>query len=71
MGKPRLTWVFEQFAARPAGFSCGDFDSRIQLYCDSPDPFCAKGADAAFHQGYGIRNGPAALEFIQRKVLVN
>jgi len=59
------------FAARPAGFSCGAFDSRMQLYCDSPDPFCARGNDSAFHQGYGIRNGAAALEFIQRLVLAN
>ncbi len=43
----------------------------MQSYCDSPDPYCAKGNDPAFHQGYGTRNGEAALEFIQRKMLVN
>ncbi|KIH92224.1 acetyl xylan esterase (Axe1) [Sporothrix brasiliensis 5110] len=58
------------FAARPVGFQCPLYQARIQSYCDSPDPFCANGTDAAFHQGYGTRNGGDALQFIVGKVLL-
>ncbi|ERT00792.1 hypothetical protein HMPREF1624_02025 [Sporothrix schenckii ATCC 58251] len=58
------------FAARPVGFQCPLYQARIQSYCDSPDPFCANGTDAAFHQGYGTRNGGDALRFILKKALL-
>jgi len=60
-----------QFAARPKNFTCPEFQDRMQSYCDSPDPFCAKGDSPAFHQGYGMRNGQQALQFIMSKVLVS
>ncbi|TPX09820.1 uncharacterized protein E0L32_009011 [Thyridium curvatum] len=56
------------FAARPANFSCPVYQDRMQSYCDSPDPFCSNGTDAAFHQGYGERNGQQALQFILNKL---
>ncbi|KAJ9154818.1 Acetylxylan esterase [Pleurostoma richardsiae] len=59
------------FAARPVGFQCPAFSSRIQSYCDSPDPFCAKGDDAATHQGYPKVYGQQALDFIVSKFMVN
>ncbi len=59
-----------QFAARPVGFECPQFQDRIQSYCDAPDPFCAKGNSPAFHQGYGKRNGTAALQFVVSKLIL-
>lgn len=56
------------FAARPAGFDCPDYASRIQSYCDSADPFCAKGNDQATHQGYAKEYGQQALQFVQTKL---
>ena len=60
-----------QFAARPLGFQCPEFEERIQLYCDSPDPFCSNGTDAAVHQGYGEEYGFDALRFIVSKLLIS
>ena len=58
------------FAARPVGFACPLYQTRIQSYCDSPDPFCANGTDAIFHEGYGTRNGTQALQFIVSKLVL-
>ncbi|KAJ7099464.1 Acetylxylan esterase At 0.90 angstrom resolution [Mycena belliarum] len=55
------------FAPRPAGFQC-PFASRIQSYCDAPDPFCCNGNNAATHQGYAVEFGAAALTFVKNKV---
>ncbi|KAL4959226.1 cutinase [Aspergillus stella-maris] len=52
------------FNARPSGFSCPSA-SKIQSYCDSPDPYCCNGNDAATHQGYGSEYGSDALQFVQ------
>ena len=57
-----------QFAARAQGFECPEFAARIQSYCDSDDPFCAKGNDTAAHQAYGRRYGSEALAFVQKKL---
>ena len=65
-----LTVVELEFAKRPRGFRCPDFEDRIQLYCDSPDPYCSNGTDPAVHQGYGKEYGIAALSFILTKLLV-
>ncbi|KAK5664041.1 hypothetical protein OQA88_255 [Cercophora sp. LCS_1] len=59
------------FAARPADFECPLFEERIQAYCDSPDPFCAKGDDPDTHQGYGFEYGRDALTFIVSKLVAN
>ncbi|KAK1751761.1 cutinase [Echria macrotheca] len=59
------------FAARPANFTCQLFQDRIRAYCDSPDPFCAKGNDPATHQGYGLEYGKDALDFIVSKLVAN
>lgn len=56
------------FAARPVGFRCPAFESRIQAYCDAEDPFCAKGNSSATHQGYGREYGQVALEFVNSKL---
>ncbi|KAL4738925.1 cutinase [Aspergillus similis] len=53
------------FDARPSGFSCPSA-SKIQSYCDSPDPYCCNGNDAATHNGYGSEYGQDALQFVQR-----
>ncbi|KAL1836305.1 hypothetical protein VTK73DRAFT_5104 [Phialemonium thermophilum] len=58
------------FAARPLGFRCPQFESRMQSYCDSPDPYCANGTSPEYHQSYGRRYGTQALAFIVRKLLV-
>jgi acetylxylan esterase len=42
--------------------------SKIQSYCDSPDPYCCTGSDANVHQGYGSVYGQAALTFIKSKL---
>ncbi|KAL4958667.1 cutinase [Aspergillus stella-maris] len=52
------------FNARPSGFSCPSA-SKIQSYCDSADPYCCNGSDAATHQGYGAEYGSDALQFVQ------
>ncbi|KAG4260183.1 hypothetical protein FPRO03_02006 [Fusarium proliferatum] len=44
------------FDARPAGFTCPNAD-KVQIYCDSQDPFCCNGNDSNHHQQYPI---PAA-----------
>ncbi|CAL5871405.1 uncharacterized protein PFLUO_LOCUS5655 [Penicillium psychrofluorescens] len=55
------------FDERPAGFSCPSA-SKIQSYCDSSDPYCCNGSDAATHQGYGVEYGSQALAFIKTKL---
>ncbi|KAF5563748.1 acetylxylan esterase precursor [Fusarium phyllophilum] len=40
------------FDARPAGFTCPNAD-KVQIYCDSQDPFCCNGNDSNHHQQYG------------------
>lgn len=65
-----LTVRAQQFAARPPGFQCPQFESRMQSYCDSPDPFCSNGTSFATHQGYGKEYGEQALQFIVSKVIV-
>ncbi|KAK3902364.1 Acetylxylan esterase 2 [Staphylotrichum tortipilum] len=58
------------FAARPPGFSCPEFEDRIQSYCDAADPFCSDGDDPAVHQGYGQQFGQEALDFVVSKIAV-
>ncbi|KAF2092357.1 Acetylxylan esterase At 0.90 angstrom resolution [Rhizodiscina lignyota] len=55
------------FDARPAGFSCPNA-SKIKSYCDSSDPYCCNGNNAATHQGYGSEYGQAALTFVNSKL---
>ncbi|KAJ7279395.1 putative acetyl xylan esterase [Mycena rebaudengoi] len=55
------------FAPRPAGFQC-PFAANIQSYCDSQDPYCCTGTDAAHHQQYANIYGSAALTFVRNKV---
>ncbi|CAG1973131.1 unnamed protein product [Fusarium graminearum] len=44
------------FDARPEGFVCPNA-GKIQSYCDSQDPYCCNGNDAAHHQQYGAAGG--------------
>ncbi|KAI0144316.1 cutinase-domain-containing protein [Xylariaceae sp. FL1272] len=54
------------FAARPSGFKCSPGNSNIiKSYCDSADPYCCNGNNAAVHQGYVTEYGSQALAFIQ------
>jgi hypothetical protein len=55
-GEPKLIYDNKQSA------------SKIQSYCDSPDPYCCTGNDANVHQGYGQVYGQAALTFIKSKL---
>ncbi|ROV98035.1 hypothetical protein VMCG_06985 [Cytospora schulzeri] len=55
------------FDARPSGFSCPSA-AKIQSYCDSADPYCCNGYDAATHQGYGSEYGQQALAFVKTKI---
>ncbi|KAJ6156427.1 Leucine carboxyl methyltransferase eukaryotic [Penicillium chrysogenum] len=50
------------FDARPSGFSCPSA-SKIQSYCDAPDPYCCNGSNGATHQGYGAEYGAQAIAF--------
>jgi acetylxylan esterase len=56
-----------QFAPRPKGFVCPSA-SKLQSYCDAPDPYCCNGNDANAHQQYGNKYGQAALKFIDSKL---
>ena len=58
----------DQFDARPSGFSCPTYQSRIISYCDASDPYCCNGNNAATHQGYGSEYGQNALAFVKSKL---
>ncbi|KAI0064294.1 putative acetyl xylan esterase [Artomyces pyxidatus] len=55
------------FAPRPTGFQC-PYAANIQSYCDSSDPYCCNGNNAATHQGYGAEYGAQASQFVEAKV---
>ncbi|KAI6779360.1 uncharacterized protein J7T54_000458 [Emericellopsis cladophorae] len=55
------------FAARPAGFTCPNA-SKVQLYCDSQDPYCCNGNDANHHQQYVSIYGSQAMSFIRARL---
>ncbi|PKS11354.1 hypothetical protein jhhlp_003116 [Lomentospora prolificans] len=55
------------FAPRPAGFVCPHED-KVQLYCDSTDPYCCNGNDANSHQQYGNKYGAQILEFVNARL---
>ncbi|KAL7954780.1 carbohydrate esterase family 5 protein [Trichoderma compactum] len=61
------TCTAQGFDPRPAGFVCPSA-SKIQSYCDAPDPYCCNGNDANTHQGYGQEYGQQALAFINSKL---
>lgn len=42
--------------------------SKVQSYCDSPDPYCCTGNSQAVHQGYVGVYGQQALTFINSKL---
>ncbi|KUI63508.1 Acetylxylan esterase 2 [Cytospora mali] len=76
MGDPRFvsglsyevgTCTAGGFDARPSGFSCPS-SAKIQSYCDSSDPYCCNGSDAATHQGYGSEYGQKALAFVKSMI---
>ncbi|CAG8165564.1 unnamed protein product [Penicillium nalgiovense] len=53
------------FDARPSGFSCPSA-SKVQSYCDAPDPYCCNGSNDATHQGYGAEYGAQAITFVKK-----
>ncbi|KAF4464886.1 acetylxylan esterase [Fusarium albosuccineum] len=55
------------FAARPSGFVCPNA-AKVQLYCDSQDPYCCNGNDANHHQQYVSIYGQQALAFVNSKL---
>ncbi|QGI81314.1 hypothetical protein CEK25_008043 [Fusarium fujikuroi] len=55
------------FDARPAGFTCPNAD-KVQIYCDSQDPFCCNGNDSNHHQQYVSIYGKEALAFVNSKL---
>ena len=59
--------LFKKFAPRPAGFQCPSA-TKIQSFCDAPDPFCCNGNNATVHEGYGTEYGQQALTFINAKL---
>jgi len=56
------------FDAKPAGSTCGAFDSAVQSYCDAADPYCCTGSDANTHNQYATEYGADALAFVQSKL---
>ncbi|KAH6892591.1 carbohydrate esterase family 5 protein [Thelonectria olida] len=76
MGNPRYIYGLSYevgtcteygFDPRPSGFVCPSA-SKIQSYCDSPDPYCCRGSDAAHHQAYGSIYGQTALAFVNGRL---
>ncbi|KAF9533321.1 acetyl xylan esterase II precursor [Crepidotus variabilis] len=76
MGDPRYiagfpynvgTCTANGFAPRPADFVCPSA-SKIQSYCDSSDPYCCDGTEAATHNQYGSEYGQQALEFLNEQL---
>lgn len=66
---PRKSSNRLQFAARARGYVCGSNSaSKIQNYCDGPDPYCCTGNDANLHQQYGVKYGQQALQFVRGKL---
>lgn len=57
----------QKFAARPQGYTCSS-GSKIQSYCDSPDPYCCQGNDASAHGAYVNVYGQSAISFIEAKL---
>ncbi|KAL3449611.1 cutinase [Aspergillus insuetus] len=55
------------FDARPADFICPSA-SKVQSYCDAPDPYCCNGTDSAPHYRYNEVYGEAALRFVLGKL---
>ncbi|KAJ4265281.1 hypothetical protein NW762_004566 [Fusarium torreyae] len=55
------------FDARPSGFVCPNAD-KVQVYCDSQDPYCCNGNDANHHQQYVTIYGQEALKFVNSKL---
>ncbi|KAK1826286.1 family 5 putative carbohydrate esterase [Podospora conica] len=78
MGSPRYvaglsynvgTCTAQGFAARARGYVCGSNSaSKIQNYCDGPDPYCCTGNDANLHQQYGTKYGQQALQFVRARL---
>ncbi|KPI35863.1 Acetylxylan esterase 2 [Cyphellophora attinorum] len=56
------------FDPRPNGFSCPTYQARIRSYCDSADPYCCNGNNAAAHNNYGSVYGQNALAFVKSKL---
>ncbi|KAK5175494.1 uncharacterized protein LTR77_000633 [Saxophila tyrrhenica] len=56
------------FDSSLAGTTCGSFESSIQSYCDSADPYCCTGSDANVHNGYEAEYGADALSFVNSKL---
>ncbi|KAF3762050.1 family 5 carbohydrate esterase [Cryphonectria parasitica EP155] len=48
--------------------SCGNYNAQIQSYCDSADPYCCNGNNAAVHQGYASEYGSQAESFVNSKL---
>ncbi|KAK3401517.1 cutinase-domain-containing protein [Sordaria brevicollis] len=76
MGNPRYraglsynvgTCTAYGFAPRPVGYTCASA-SKLQNYCDSPDPYCCTGNDGNVHQSYGSKYGQQALAFVKSKL---
>ncbi|KAL5338936.1 cutinase [Aspergillus crustosus] len=55
------------FDARPADFVCPSA-SKVQSYCDAPDPYCYNGTDSVPHYRYNEVYGEAALRFVLDKL---
>nr|OQO14599.1 Acetylxylan esterase 2 [Rachicladosporium sp. CCFEE 5018]OQO22420.1 Acetylxylan esterase 2 [Rachicladosporium sp. CCFEE 5018] len=56
------------FSSRPSGQTCGNYNSKIQSYCDAADPYCCNGNNAATHNGYASEYGSKALTFVNSKL---
>ncbi|KAL2813906.1 Acetylxylan esterase At 0.90 angstrom resolution [Aspergillus granulosus] len=55
------------FDARPVDFVCPSA-SKVQSYCDAPDPYCCNGTDSVPHYQYNAIYGKAALGFVQNNL---
>ena len=60
--------MLEQFDARPAGQTCGNYNGKVKSYCDAADPYCCNGNDAATHQSYANVYGQQALQFVNSQL---
>jgi acetylxylan esterase len=53
---------------RPASETLAPFAAKIQSYCDTGDPFCARGANLGAHLNYTQKYNNAASAFVTQRL---
>ena len=53
---------------RPSSETLAPFAAEIQSYCDTGDPFCARGANLSAHLDYTQKYNNAASTFVTQRL---